>query len=237
MIRIPTVLLLLATVVVSAPSFAHPSETTHRTITTTGYGEVKVKPDQVVVHMQVQTRHRSAESAKEFADEQVNRFLAAIKPLNLAREDIVASSLVISPDYDYRDRQRIFSGYSASRGLTVTLHQLEDLNRLLDIAVAAGINQIMQIVPESSQAEQHRLQAHHQAIEDSRRKAAALAAAYAAELGPIFSIDYRNQQVHYPTVEGAQMRLSADSGGGQYLHDDVVFTDSIQVVFDLIIPR
>ncbi len=225
---------------IAVPCIAQETNCCHRTISTTGTGEVKVKPDQAVVRMQIESRHKTADTAKQEVDQRLNRFLQALEPLNIDQDDIVAASLSILPEYEYRDRQRLFSGYMASRSLTVTLRQLEHMDTLLDIAVTNGVNQVLSITPESSREEELRLQAHKNAIADSQVKARELAKAYGAELGAIFTINYSNPQVHYPVAkEAAQLRMmSADSGGGdgQYLYDQLIFSDNIYVVFDLIIP-
>jgi hypothetical protein len=209
-----------------------------RTLTTSGHGQVEVKPDKAVVSMRVEATFKSGATAKAEVDKGVNRLLASLDKLGLEKDDVVASSLRIFPRFDYREGEQHFAGYTASRDVTVTLDELGKLNALLDTALDSGINRIGNIALEVSDEEKYRLQARQKAIADSKEKASALATAYGAELGPISSISYQAGQVHYPGPrEAAAMRVSADSGGGQYLHDDITFSDDVQVVFDLIVPH
>jgi len=229
------VLLLSSTFLIGLPATAD-NDQLPRNLTTTGVGEVKVAADKAVVRMQVETIHRSASSAKSEVDNRVNVLLDKLKSMGLREKDIIASSLRINPNFEYQDQKAVFSGYQASRDVVVTLHKLADLNTLLDAAVESGINQINQIALESSAADKHREEARKLAIADSKAKAESLAAAYGAQLGPIYSINYQSSRpMQAPKMEMA--RFASDSSGGQYLHDEITFADSIAVVFELIIPH
>ncbi|MAT50878.1 MAG: hypothetical protein CMK32_06820 [Porticoccaceae bacterium] len=211
-----------------------------RTLTTSGQGELRVQADQAVITMQVETQSPSASEAKTTVDGRVNALLEALSKSAVSRDDIVASTLRISPSFDYRDRQRVFTGYQASRDIVITLKNLDSLNGILDDAVESGVNQISQIQLTSSKEDQYLQQVRDLAIEDSKAKSRLLAEAYGARLGPIRTIRY--QSVRPLPMVKAEMsmdsaRLSAASEGGQYLHDEITFRDNIDVVYDLILPH
>lgn len=232
--------LLLATL--ASLSFAASAADSPRTLSTTGLGEVRVAADQAVVRTQAQTTHRSASDAKLEVDRRVNTLLDKLAALGIDKKDIVASTLRLQPNFDYQDRKPVFTGYHATRDVTITLRKLDELNAVLDAAVDSGINQITQIALESSEADQYREAARQQAIDDSKAKAQTLANAYGAELGPIHSINYQSSQpMVRAKAETALMRTASADGfaasSGQYLHDEITFTDSIQVVFELIVPH
>jgi len=234
---IATACLLIASLVL-APLATH-AEEQPRTLSTTGQGEIKVAADQAVVRMQVETVHRAAGDAKVEVDRRVNALLAALEKLDIPRKDIIASNLRLQPNFDYQQSKPVFTGYNASRDLVVTLRKLDELNELLDAAVGSGINQISQVALESSAADTHREAARAMAIADSKAKAALLAKAYGAELGPIHSIHYHGASpLPAAKMEMAMVRMAADSGAaGRYLHDEINFSDTISVVYELIIPR
>src|SRR5690606_16680826 len=234
---IATACLLIASLV-PAPLATH-AEEQPRTLSTTGQGEIKVAADQAVVRMQVETVHRAAGDAKVEVDRRVNALLAALDKLGIPRKDIIASNLRLQPNFDYHQSKPAFTGYNASRDLAVTLRKLDELNEPLDAAVGSGINQISQVALEPSRADTHREAARPTAIADSKAKAALLAKAYGAELGPIHSIHYPGASpLPAAKMEMAMVRMAADSGAaGQYLHDEITFSDTISVVYELIIPR
>lgn len=231
---LPTLLILLP---FSSQMLANDG-TAPRTVTTTGQGLVEVKANMADVVMQTATTQKSATEAKREVDKRVNLFLEQLKALGIAQDDIVASTLRIAPEYDYNNRTRLFSGYNASRDIIVTLKDLNKLDSLLETATGTDITFIQQIQLKTRDEAKFKQQAFEQAIADSKAKAEVLAKAYGAELGAIYTINYQNQEpMLMPKAEMASMRLAADSGGGQYLHDSIKFNDQVSVVFELIIPR
>lgn len=209
----------------------------NRHISTTGYGEVRVKPDTVVVQLQVSATERSGADAKKVVDDRINRFLAATDGAGLDREQINAGQLQINPSWEYRNQERVFTGYQASRNLNVRLQDLELLSAVVDMALENGINNVVQLSYEHSEADQLTQQAHQEAVNNSKAKAESLAAAYGGRLGLVYAIHYQRANIELPPpvrAEAAFMRASADMGsGGVYLQEEIVFSDSIKVVFDL----
>lgn len=232
----PAVFALSAALAFSAAVFAGESEP--RTVTTTGNGMVSAKADLAEVSMQATSTQKSASVAKQEVDRRINGFLEKLRKMGIGDDDIVASTLRLSPEYEYNNRSRIFSGYTAFRDITVTLRKLDRLDALLESATASEISFIQQVALKSSKEEALKEKAFEEAIADSKRKAEALARAYGAELGSVHTITYRSQQPLFaPKAEAAVARLAADSGGGEYIHDEITFRDQIDVVFELIVPR
>jgi uncharacterized protein YggE len=232
----PLFVLLLA---LSMPLFAN-EHTAPRMVSTSGMGEAKAKADNAEVIMQTSSTQKTATAAKSEVDRRVNLFLDKLKALGIAKGDIVASGLRLSPEYSYDNRTRTFAGYSASRDVTVTLKDLEKLNNLLESATESDIGTIQQIRLQSSKEDQLRQQAFEAAIADSKAKAEALAKAYGAELGAVYNITYQSATpMLSPKMEAGMVRtMAADmGGGGQYLHDDITVSDQVQVVFELMIPH
>jgi uncharacterized protein len=213
-------------------------EPTPRTLATSGVGLVKAQPDSISIVMQATSTQKTASDAKREVDQRVNALLDQLKSLGIAKSNIVASGLRLNPQYDYNNRNRIFAGFSASRDISVNLEDLDKVNSVLESAVATGVDNINQLLPQNKNQEDFQQQAFKAAIADSKAKAATLAKAYGAELGAIYSISYlANQPIALPKAEmAAGLRMAQDSGG-QYLHDEITYRDDIQVVFELIIPH
>ncbi len=233
-------LLILPLLYLSLACQAH-DDPSRRLISTNGYGEIKVKPDIAIINLSVRATHKSGQDAKQDVDDRVNNFLDSLKHMKIKQEDIIASSIRLSPRYEHHSGTRLFTGYEAVRTLSVTLHKMEQLTGVMDQALEQRIEGIDNIQYDNSQMEQHMQAAHSQAISDSKMKAAALAKAYDAELGPIIRIDYhRNTPVYRgkiqsDSMERVQMMQAAPSRPGTYLPDQITYSDNIQVQFDLII--
>ena len=103
------------------------------------------------------------------------------------------------------------------------------------------INRINQVELKSSRAEQLKNEALTLAVNNAKQKGKALAAAFDAQLGKIYSINstsehhlYRygqNSDIERISVTGS--RLSQPAQPGKYLQENIVFSASINVVFDL----
>lgn len=209
----------------------------NRHIHTTGYGEVRVKPDTVVIQLQVSVTEQTGAAAKKEVDQRVNRFLDAAGRGDIDKEHMNAGELQINPRWEYRNQERVFTGYQASRNINVRLTELERLSEILDMALENGISNIVQLSYEHSDADKLTQQAHEKAVQNSKAKAESLAAAYGGRLGFVYSIDYQRANITLPSpvAQEAQMArasFAADSAG-VYLQEEIVFSDSIKVVFDL----
>lgn len=211
-----------------------------RQVSVTGMGEVSAAPDSAVVSLTVQSLRRESAAAKDDVDERVNDFLDALDDLGFDEDDVKAGSLRTNPRYEYRSGQQTFAGYQASRSLTVDVNDLDDLDALLDAALKGQIDSINNIQYEVSDSSAMEAKARELAIEDSKQQASELAAAYGAELGPIVSINYRsrgNTPVFMDTAGPMALRSEAANVVGQYLPDEINFSDQIDVVFDLIVNQ
>lgn len=210
-----------------------------RKVITSGSGLIKVEPNMAQLTMQLEALHKDGGVAKSDVDGRVNLFLEALKTLNIDESDVVASALQLSPNYEYHHQKRQFNGYRASRTIDLTLNKLEQLNQLMDLALTSGIDQIGHIELKVANEQQYQQQAQQLAIADSQQKAAALAKAYGATLGPILQIEYQGSAVRYPQPSFGMKAMSRgatmeQAPPGRYLHDKIQFNDHINVIFELL---
>jgi len=217
-----------------------------RSISTNGYGEIKVEADMAQLHLSVTVTRKKALEAKAETDLRVNNLIGELKGTGIEDDDITASGLQTSPRYQHSsDQGRQFVGYQANRNVVVTIRDLNQLTDIMDIALANDIQTISRIAYRSSDEGRHREQARSNAIADSRNKARFLAEAYGAELGAIYTINYhsnhaaQNSALVEQSVMADSMRLSSNSGAsrGVYKPRQLIFSDNIQVVFDLIVSE
>ncbi|MDB9951789.1 SIMPL domain-containing protein [Porticoccaceae bacterium] len=210
-----------------------------RKVITSGSGLIKVEPNMAQLTMPLEALHKDGGVAKSDVDGRVNLFLEALKTLNIDEADVVASALQLSPNYEYHHQKRQFNGYRASRTIDLTLNKLEQLNQLMDLALTSGIDQIGHIELKVANEQQYQQQAQQLAIADSQQKAAALAKAYGATLGPILQIEYQGSAVRYPQPSFGMKAMSRgatmeQAPPGRYLHDKIQFNDHINVIFELL---
>ena len=230
------VVLASAFIIVSATGCnAQSDQLAPRKVITSGSGLIQVEPNMAQLTMQLEALNRDGGAAKSDVDGRVNNFLEALKTLNIDEADVVASALQLSPSYEYHNQKRQFTGYRASRTINLTLNKLEQLNQLMDLALKSGIDQIGHIELKVDNEQKYQ----QQAITDSQQKAAALAKAYGAALGPILQIEYQGSSIHYPQPSFGMKAMSRvasmeQEAPGRYLHDKIQFNDHINVIFELL---
>ena len=158
-------------------------------------------------------------------------------------KNVSASSIVTSPNYYYTEEdKKVLDGYIASRTITVTLNKIQHLNELLNFALEAKVNEIQNIEFQSSRKEALKEEVFANAVENAKRKGRTMASAFDARLGKVYSINSANQNQrnrygfndNVERVEVTGSRIEAEEfEPGRYLQKNIVFSASVDVVFDL----
>jgi uncharacterized protein YggE len=105
---------------------------------------VQSQPDTASVGAGVQVRAPTASEALKKNAEQMDRVIARLRQLGIAREDIQTANFSLNAQYQYRNdgQQPQFMGYEASNSVNVTLRKLDKVGETLDALVAAGANNL-----------------------------------------------------------------------------------------------
>lgn len=203
-----------------------------------GEGKVSAKPDQVRLTFNFKSRNAQPLPAKQAVDSAVNKVLALLPGYGITEDDVTASELSASEDFDYNySGRRVSNGHEASRSVTVLLRDIARVNELIDAGLAAGASGFGGVNFESSQAEQLREQARVMAAEDARSKASASVKSFGATLGPIYSIgsvtSLSPDRYGRSTLDAIVVTGSKRPSEGVYLQPSVEFVETVQVVFDV----
>ncbi len=106
-------------------------------------GEVTRVPDIALISAGVVSRANTASGAITENANRMERVRAALRRAGIAERDIQTSSVNLSPDYVYAERQPPrLSGYQASNSVSVRFRDIRNAGRILDALVAEGANQI-----------------------------------------------------------------------------------------------
>ena len=113
---------------------------------TIGSGEVTAQPDMAEFSVAVEEVRGTAKEAKQAVDKAVTAFVERLQAKGVERSDIQSANISLQPQYHYpKDKKPELTGYRASRHITVTVRDLEQLNTYLDNALGDGINRINNI--------------------------------------------------------------------------------------------
>jgi uncharacterized protein len=105
---------------------------------------VQSAPDTASVGAGVQVRAPTASGALKMNAEQMERVIARLRALGIAREDIQTANFSLNAQYQYANdgKPPQFLGYEATNSVNVTLRKLDKVGETLDALVSAGANNI-----------------------------------------------------------------------------------------------
>ncbi|HXA16172.1 MAG TPA: SIMPL domain-containing protein [Thermoanaerobaculia bacterium] len=186
-------LIAVAALAFSAGALAQSAPPALDTVSVTGMGRVRVAPDRFSFNVSVQTTSPTVEEAVNENNTKVAAVIAALKNAEAKAEEIQTSNFSIYPQQDYSQQQQgklpRVVGYQVSNSITVTKKQVADAGRLLQVAIAAGVNQTSGLsfsVSDSARGLDEGLRA---AFADARAKASLLVQSAGRTLGPALTIN------------------------------------------------
>lgn len=178
---------LLGFIATSAPLRSH-EDPAPRTITVSGDAELKVGPDEVVLTLGVETRHKSLAEVRRLNDLRMKEVLAAVLAAGTANKDIRTDYLNLAPEYDYQNHQRTFIEYIQRTTIVITLRDVSKFETLLTAVLQAGVEYIHGIDFRTSELRKYRDEARAMAMKAAKEKAIALAGALGQKVGKPRSI-------------------------------------------------
>lgn len=163
-----------------------------------GEAVATVKPDLVIVTLAVEEERSSAEEAMKAQASKMSKVIDTIKGLGIVERDITTTGLRLYPVYVYEDgKQPRLVAYRALNQIMVKTSNLDVTGRLVDTAIASGVNRISDISFTLSREEGIELEREtvDRAVQNARKKAESIARSIGAKLGRATRI---TEGVSYP---------------------------------------
>ena len=229
--------LVLAACLAGGSALAQAPDKPLRTLTMTGTGEMRAKPDTAIVTLGVMSRADTARAALTANNAAMTAILSSLEAAGIAKKDIQTSNFSVNPVYDYDNtgaKPPRITGYDVSNQLAVTVRKLDTLGTILDEAVSKGSNQIYGITFTIDDPRALEDEARKSAVQDAVRKAKLYAEAAGVALDAIQSISEQVARPPQPVYMKAQrMEAAADASvpvaeGEQVVSIDVSITWTIR---------
>ena len=222
--------MLLASVSTMADDLAH-------TVSVTGTGLVSAQADRATVQMSIMSRHHELDAAQAGAAKVTAAVLSLTDRLDIKRNKVDTTGATVRPDYRWNreKEEQELRGYIAERQMLVKVDDLEKLGKLVEGAVASGVNQVSPPQLDSSKRKELRRDALAMAAQDARANAEVLAETLGAKLGkPISIVDgSATPGPPVPQLRMATAAMESDSAA-TYNAGDLTFTAAVTVVFELV---
>jgi uncharacterized protein YggE len=174
-------------------------------ISVTGEGKIKVVPDQVTITATVETKGNNAKDVKKENDKKMEAVLKTIKKMNLAPADYRTQRVSLNPIFDYETKK---TTYKATQSLEILVRDLSQYDELMEGLVDQGINQIDNVVFQSSKVAQYQSDARKLAMKDAKLKAEDFVSVLGQKVGRAMTIT-DNSQNYQPQPAYARMKSMA----------------------------
>ena len=215
----------------------------NRIITVKGTGNVKVKPDLIVITMSLESIHLDYNRTMKLAAEAVEGLLKAIQSLGFVKTDLKTTNFNISTHYEsYRDNDNNykskFDGYLCEQGLKLEFDfDTEMLSKVLTTISKANIEPRLNIqfsVKDKDAVSEELLVS---ATENAKRKAEILAKASGVILGDLISIEYNWGELHlYSQTRYAmedQLMKFSEASAPSIEPEDIDVSDTVSFVWEI----
>lgn len=152
----------------------------------TGQASLSVSPDLARVTVSVETRAATANDAANQNATQTNALLTILRQFLGANADIKTVGYSLSPVYVYpKEGAPTITGYTAVNSLQVSLSDLSQVGRLIDLAVQGGASRIQGIQFTLKDPQPVQTRALRQAAEQAKIQAEAIAAGLGVRTGGV----------------------------------------------------
>ncbi|AME03162.1 SIMPL domain-containing protein [Selenomonas sp. oral taxon 136] len=204
-----SVLVLALALPMGAASAAETTAPTPATITIGGTGTAYVAPDTAEITVGVVTEE--ADAARTHAENaaQTARVHNAVRALGVADRDIQTVHYDFSQRYDMRDGSRSeVIGYTAQNSVVITVRDLNNVGKIIDVALANGANRIDSLNFTASDTSAAKNEALTDAVRGAKEKAQAVASALGVRLVRIANV-YADTQADMPRNENYMPMMMA----------------------------
>jgi len=204
------------------------------TITVGGDASLEVVPDRAMLTLGVENKDAKFEVAKATNDAAMAKVMTALRKCveskNLHTGEFSLRPLLYGNNENF---------YYARNSVRVTLDDVASLEKVVNAAVQAGANQVLDVSFETADLTKYRNQALVKSLENAKAKAEIMATALGRKLGSPVKIDENrnvgNHQVYYlGGGDGFMNRANAAAGNGSTVAPGkIAIPASVVVTFEL----
>ena len=209
------------------------------TISVSGSAEVSMKPDTAYFSITASFTEETTEEARAKVSEMIGNAAEILtSEFGLSADDLSTSYISASPEYQWKDDERILIGQKAVQTLEITLHDIDSIGPLYDRLMSlSGISISDVTLDKEDKSEEYR-QARMDAVRDAYSKAEAFAQAAGVEVGSILSIT-DGTSYGTPLYRSANLMLaSADAAYAEasptvFYSGEITVSASVSIIYSI----
>ena len=210
-------------------------QTTPRTLTANGSGQVFLTPDIAYINIGVRTDGKVASEAVASNNETADKVVQALRGNGIDAKDIRTSNFSIYPQQQYNEQgQPGEITYVVENSLYVTVRKLDEIGDVLDSAVEAGANSIYGITFDVSNKAQLLGDAREAAVANAQQVAQELAQAAGVTLGEVQSLTSYSGGYPAPMYSGMGGVVAREAAASVPVSaGELSFTVEVTMVFEI----
>ncbi len=214
-----------------------------RLITVKGIGNVNVKPDLIIINMELVSHKYDYEETMKLATDSVSKLEKAIEEAGFNKKELKTTSFNIRTSYkSYYDENKNyknkFDGYICEQGLKLQFDlDMQVLSKVLTAITKSGVEPRLNIRFSVKDKEKVNEELLINATENARRKAEVLAKASKVNLGKLVTINYNWSEVGIyskTTYEMENKSLVMEEAYAPNIEpDDIELSDTATFVWEI----
>lgn len=209
------------------------------TISVSGSAEVSMKPDTAYFSITASFTEETTEEARAKVSEMIGNAAEILtSEFGLSADDLSTSYISASPEYQWKDDERILIGQKAVQTLEITLHDIDSIGPVYDRLMSlSGISISDVTLDKEDKSEEYR-QARMEAVRNAYSKAEAFAEAAGVEVGSILSIT-DGTSYGTPLYRSANLMLaSADAAYAEasptvFYSGEITVSASVSIIYSI----
>ena len=211
-----------------------------RTVSVSGMSEISVAPEKVELYVSVVTESLKAKDSQAQNASAFQKVSAALLAAGVKKENIetVSYSLNEISEYDNLSQKYVKKGYRAVNAIKITVTSIADAGKIIDVATAAGANEVNNIVfgLTKKTEDELKLQALQNASADSLNKAKIMAKGVNVKIKQLESMT-ENSNVYIPYYAKAY-DLRAEAAGApapstEFFAGSIKVSASVQATYSI----
>ncbi|MBE5766772.1 MAG: DUF541 domain-containing protein [Clostridiales bacterium] len=187
------------------------------TITVTGNAVILVPADTATVRLGVTESSQNVLEAQAAMNAKIETIRAALIESGIDAADINTDRLNIYTNYNYDAGVETVAGYTASSTLSVVTKDMEKAGSIIDVAFAAGANNLNGISFAVADTASIMDEAYLAAMDDARAKAELLAGAEGLTLSCVKAISQGNSYSYDSMSNAVTMEYAAAKGASTFV--------------------
>lgn len=181
-------------------------------ISSSATAEAKYTPDRATVSIAVQTKASTAEAAAADNARKQNAVTSALRVLGMTNEQLSTTGYSVNPEYRYPQNEApVLTGYTVTNTIMADVHDIKQVGKVLDTALASGSNLISSLDFYASNTDAPRSKALSDAVAKARAQADIAARAAGGSLGPLMRLDIGGAGMAPPPRPMYSLRATAAS--------------------------